>query len=520
MLTTPVDPRADAPAGRTATALAPIWAWTLSVALLGSWTCFDALPGLNWTLWTLAAAAGILVLRRRFGGASLGGPPGAALALACGLAGSATITADPHADALIFLTVAALFGYAILSLLREPERLGPAALMRSPLTLGRRLGGEVASTLEDTLAAARMQGFAPMMRGGVMAVALAGALFLLLSAADPVLADWRDAAWSGVRTVTFLAHDLFFLGLALVLLGGYGLCARPAPTPIEPPDSGRRALFSDLERLMVLGAAFALFALFFALELATRFGLSGSNLTEALARGETLAQATHRGFGEMIAAALLSASVIIALDRRARRGERESRVLALSWMVIAAALLLVGSAWLRVRFYEASEGYTEPRICVQLGCAAVLAALLLLAWQLRAAAASGTGIDLPRLTRRFAGGGVACVAILGYWNSAGWIVSANIQRYERTGRIDVAYLARLARSSPDAVPAVIAGLRQLPPSDVRLLRAALRRGAVEHPLFALAGGGHRLEWYEWSLRRSEALSALGAAGPSGSPLTR
>lgn len=47
-----------------------IWAWTIPVALLGSWTCFANVPGINWTLWTLAAATGFLVIGRRSGRAS------------------------------------------------------------------------------------------------------------------------------------------------------------------------------------------------------------------------------------------------------------------------------------------------------------------------------------------------------------------------------------------------------------------------------------------------------------------
>jgi hypothetical protein len=515
------------PPGSAAAGLPGLWVWTLAVALLGSWTCFAAVPGINWTLWTLTATLGFRALRWRPADIRAGRLSCASLVLACLISGAAAITADPRADALIFLTVAALCYFSVLALAQPAERKGPAALLRLALALARRMAGEAGSRIGDTLAALRLRRAAPIIRGSLMAGALAGTLFLLLSAADPILADWRDAAWARVHTLRFLTHDLFFGVLALALLGAYGLIARRAPadssaTPSDAPlaarslsalpasaeaAADRSVRFSDIERLLVLGAALALFLLFFAIELAAQGGPSGGSLVSLLPRGETFAEATHRGFGEMIGAAVLCASVIIALDRHALRARRERAVLLLSWSVIAASLVLVASAYLRVRFYESAYGFTEERIYVQVCCAAVLVSLLLLAWALRSGGAGGTEIDLPGLTLRVALVGITGVGLLAYWNTAGWIVSSNIERYQVTGKIDLDYLARLGRSSPDAVPALIEALARLPPGDAAALRAALRSSSFDASLLVPAGD-HPLAWYEWSLRRAAAASAL------------
>jgi len=516
------------PPGSAASGLAALWAWTLAVALLGSWTCFAAVPGINWTLWTLAATLAFSALRWRPAGIRAGRLSRTALALACLLSGAAAITADPRADALIFLTVAALGYFSVLTLAQPAERMGPAALLRLALALARRMAAEAGSRIGDTLTALRLRGAAPIIRGSLMAAALAGTLFLLLSAADPILADWRDAAWSSVHALRFLTHDLFFVFLALVLLGAYGLAARMAPTDLSasPSDASlgaarslsallasaeaaadRSVRFSDIERLLVLSAALALFLLFFAVELAAQWGPSAGSMASLVPRGETFAAATHRGFAEMIAAAVLCASVILVLDRHALRGRRERAVLLLSWSVIAASLVLVASAYLRVRFYESAYGFTEERIYVQVCCGAVLVSLLLLAWELRRGAASGTEVDLPGLTLRVALVGIACVGILSYWNSAGWIVSSNIERYRETGKIDVGYLARLARSSPDAVPALVDALARLPAADAGPLREALRSSPFDASML-VPTGDHALAWYEWSIRRAAASSAL------------
>jgi Domain of unknown function (DUF4153) len=529
-------PAVGAPPQGAVSGLAKLWAWTLSVALLGSWTCFAAVPGINWTLWTLAAALGFRILQRRSANVHADRYSRTSLALACLLSGGAAITADPRADALVFLTVGALCCFAALALIQPRERIGPAALLCLPLALGRGIAGETGSRIGETLAAMRLRSAVPIMRGGLMAAGVAGTLFLLLSAADPILADWRDVAWSSMRTVRFLTHGLFFIALALVLLGAYGLVSRPVPADLESaesrvesltpgarlkprsslsvllaaadlPAAGRRIQLSDVERLMVLGAAAALFALFFAVELSTQFGLSGFQVTNILPRGETIAEATHRGFGQMIAAAVLCASVIIVLDRHSLRGRRERFILLLSWTVIAASLVLVVSAYLRVRFYELAYGFTEERIYAQVCCGAVLLSLTLLAWQLRNDAQGGPGLDLPGLTQRVALVGVACVGCLAYWNTAGWIVDSNMDRYERTGKIDVEYLARLARTSPDAIPALTRALARLPPRDALPLRDALQAGNVSGSILVPGAASRQLDWYEWSLRRAEASSA-------------
>jgi hypothetical protein len=479
-----------------------LWAWTMAVALLGTWTCFAKLTGVNWPLWTAAAAVGFVVMGRRAGPGRPGAYSYAALALAVIVAGAAPVTANPYSVGMILVCVIALCSFTVLTISWRADAIGPLVLACGPLVACFQVLARARRGILESWMFARTPAARPLLRGGAMAMALAAALLLLLSAANPILADWRDEAWRSLTEASFQSEG-FFLGLATLLLGAYGLAAggtvARGPTAAEldaatgvAPASVTR--FSDLERLMVFGTAMALFVLFFSLELASRFGLQGHHL----AKGETLAEATHRGFGEMIVAAALCALVIITLDQRALRGARESLVRALAWGVIASSLLAVASAYERVQFYEASYGYTEQRLYVQVCCAAVAMALLLLAWELRAS------IVVPRLMRRVALVGVLCVGGLAYWNSVAWIVHANVERYQRTGKLDASYLAELARFSPDAVPELLASLPRLAPQDALDLRTALRAAPL--------GSDGELSWYEWNLRRALARSALCAAG--------
>lgn len=174
--------------------------------------------------------------------------------------------------------------------------------------------------------------------------------------------------------------------------------------------------------------------------------------------------------------------------------------------MIAASLVVVASAYQRVLYYEAAYGYTEQRLYVQVICGLVSLSLLSLAWELRST------IDVPRLIRHVALIAIACVAGLSYWNGAAWIVDANVARYESTGKLDVDYLGRLARSSPDAIPALVAALPKLTPPDASRVRESLRRTGLERSILVPPPDTGGLSWYEWSLRRAAARSALRAAG--------
>jgi hypothetical protein len=480
--------------------LLPLWGWTLAVSLLGTWTCFLAQPGINWPLLTAAACAGLAVMARRAGPQQPGVHSAVALLLAVLISGAACVTADPYSIGLIIGSLAALALYAVHAIMKPADMLDPLTLAVAPFTV---LAATVLSACRrgrEAGAAARKPGFLPFLRGPAMALALAVPLFLLLSAADPTLGDWRDQIGASVMSGDFGNRAIFFVTLGAAFLGIYGLVERSTRDAQwvagpQPGTAGQGALawrFSDIERLMVLATAAALFVLFFTAEASTRYGLHGAHVPE----GMTLAEATHRGFTEMIIAAGLCALVIINLDSHALRGPRERLARVLAWAVIAASLLVVMSAYERVLYYEEAYGYTRLRLYVKVCCAAVSLALLLLAWELRGP------VHVARLTRHVGMSALLFAAVLAYWNGVDWIVQANVDRLRQTGRIDAAYLSQLADSSPDAVPALVASLPQLTAADAARLRGVLRGVAPRR----------ETAWYEWNLRRNVALSTLCMAG--------
>ena len=41
-----------------------LWSTGVAVAALGTWILFDAMPGVNWVIWTFAAAVGLFAFVR------------------------------------------------------------------------------------------------------------------------------------------------------------------------------------------------------------------------------------------------------------------------------------------------------------------------------------------------------------------------------------------------------------------------------------------------------------------------
>src|SRR5665213_4369391 len=80
-----------------------LWPTAATIAAFGSWMLFDALPGINWVLWTGAAAAGLFLFARPRGDARwsvllMGGA-------ATVIAGAAAVTASQGLSALICMAV-------------------------------------------------------------------------------------------------------------------------------------------------------------------------------------------------------------------------------------------------------------------------------------------------------------------------------------------------------------------------------------------------------------------------------
>ncbi len=483
--------------------LAKLWLATGVVSASGSWLAFDALPGINWVIWTVVAAGGFVVFQR-LGGKIVTWDRLALLALACLLAGGASFTANPVFYALIVISVVVIAATATLIAGGTPAHsVDGVVIALAPVVVGFRAVGEAAKRAGEAVRSLSAERSLPVLRAGAIATPVIVVFALLLSGADPTLAVWRDGVARALAQLSFIPRTIFFGVLGVGVLGAYGIALRPAGEgnpPFATPIRLRRAVLTDVERLIVLGSVAALFALFFVLQISYLFGNAGARVGS----GVTFAEAVHRGFGELTACATLVALLMIVLDRFAERGRRERLVRAVSVAIVVETQLLLLSAYHRVDLYEAAYGFTTHRLYVQVYCAVVALAMAMLGWEL------WTTINLAPLTRRVAVAGAVAVAGLSYWNHAAWIARHNVDRYVETGKIDLVYLTR--GLAPDAIPEVARSLGRMKPDDAAWARQCLRRlyrGQVR------SLDPNRRAWFEWNHRRAAIRPALLAAGVIG-----
>jgi two-component system sensor histidine kinase BaeS len=484
------DPRPAA--GTTMGTPTRLWATAAAVAGLGSWVLYDALPGINWVLWTGAAVAGLLVLARR-----RGHPLRPTLVMggaAVVIAGAAAMTASEVMSVLICAAIVVCLAMQMLltgsaSLRPITARftaLAPLVALRAAAVQAMRRAVEATSLIRSTRAREWVRGIA-------ITVPVLIGFALLLAGADPVFAGWRDAVARLVASWEFVPRLVFFGALLVVVLGAYGHASTEPSRAPTPEGTVPARWLGSTERLMLLAGVAALFWLFLAVQLGYLFG----NLARVAASGVTFAEYARRGFAELSIVASASALLIVVSERYGNTDGRERPLRFLTFAVIAAVLLLLGSAFRRVWLYEAAYGYTTARLYAQVYMCAVAAGLVVLALEIARA------LDAGRLFRRAATAATLLFIALAYWNHEAWIARRNIDRFASTGRLDVAYLAR--ELSPDAVPAIAERLPSLPEPARSELRRAVRERYVART--DLRQGA----WFEWNLARSEARRALAAS---------
>ncbi|HWM09821.1 MAG TPA: DUF4173 domain-containing protein [Solirubrobacteraceae bacterium] len=381
----------------------------LAVAAMAAVTVIGPPPGLALTVTTCALlAAGV---RRRDAWSIV------YLVLAAALAGVATVRA---ADWLVgWCVVAAVLLAALASaggaswrqvvvglvprpalvVLRAPVAVTPSAGWRHPLTAA-------------AIAAVLLAVFVPLFASADAAFAhLLGELVPDDAVDDPVA---RLAVW-----------------LAFVLVGGALLTARTA----MPAAPGTPRL-TQLEWAVPLAVLVALVAAFVALQLTTLYGGHDHVLRTA---GLTYAEYAREGFAQLLAAAALTLAVIAAAVRWTAPS-RLRTVLLVALCVLTLAVL--ASALTRLDLYMDAYGFTRLRLSAQ-------ATILWLGGVFTLILVARGAAWLPRATVALTAATLLAFAVS---NPDLRIAERNLDRYERTGRLDERTLEGL---SADAAPALV-----------------------------------------------------------------
>jgi hypothetical protein len=394
--------------------------------------------GLNIVLTTLAALAGLApVIRYRLNPTSL-----AFGALTLALVAMAAVRDADWVVALGLVLAVATGSYALVGgrgwveLLLAGCSLPAAGLRMLPWA-----SRGVAATLRP---AARGRG---KVRLGLSLATTAVVILVfggLLASADAEFSRLAESLVPDLDAGTIFGRGFLFLAVGgVTLAAGYLTLGRPLWRRLTP-GPGRPVRM--LEWALPIGALDALFLSFATVQATVLLAPDRDALLRST--GLTYAEYARQGFFQLVATTVLVLAVIaIAVRKAPRHTARERAVVRIMLgMLCALTLVIVAVALSRLGMYEQAFGFTRLRLWVHafelwLGLVVVLIAV----------AGAGVWRRGRWLPRAVAASGAAMLIGLGAINPDGLIAEHNIDRFNRTGKIDINYLYGL---SADAVPAL------------------------------------------------------------------
>lgn len=279
----------------------------------------------------------------------------------------------------IALTGAALVSFGGLRVLERPASIVTALAGRlfvSAIAGGGTALAALGGILPRLRGAARNGPLAQVARGFVIAVPLVFLFVFLFASADAVfrqiivdLFDWHlDLGSLPGRLVATAVVAWLAAGLLTFVARGEG---DGSDTTVELPRAGRPRLGST-EAVTVLVVLDLLFAGFVLVQATYLFG----GRDTLAASGLTYAGYARRGFFELLAVAFMVGGLVLVLEGFVRR--RTVAYVASAIALVMLTMVVLASAFLRLRLYQEAYGWTELRFYViaaifWLGIGAVMA---------------------------------------------------------------------------------------------------------------------------------------------------
>ncbi|HNR02124.1 MAG TPA: DUF4173 domain-containing protein [Anaerolineaceae bacterium] len=285
----------------------------------------------------------------------------------------------------------------------------------------------------------------PIIRGVLIALPIVAIFGMLLASADQIFADWVKRIFNIEKLPEYLFRLFYILVIAGFLVGVYLKAILPVkdaqkPDPHQP---WFKPFLGWTEGGIVLGAVNLLFIVFVIIQVRYLFG-GDANITET---GFTYAEYARRGFGELVAVAVLSLGLYLLLGTITRISPKGAAggFTVLSVLLMANVLVILASSYQRLLLYENAYGFSRLRTYTHIFIY-WLAGLILVTILL----------ELVKRRGRFALSLLVAVvgfgATMAFINIDGFIVQRNVARAEAGGELDVAHLTTL---SADAVPQLL-----------------------------------------------------------------
>ncbi|HEX6675770.1 MAG TPA: DUF4153 domain-containing protein [Actinomycetes bacterium] len=262
---------------------------------------------------------------------------------------------------------------------------------------------------------------------------------------------------------------------------------------------GARRPLGALEAMVVLGGLCALFASFAAAQVVALSGGARHVLDTA---GLTYAQYARSGFFQLLAVAVITLGVLLALRAVTELATPRRRLAftVLAELAVALTLVIVVVAIRRLNLYEDAYGLTMLRLYSELFSYWIGVVFLLLG-----ASVAGLGRARAWLLGAAAGAGLVLLLALNLANPEAVVARDLLATTHERQRPDTDTGYLVADLGDDAAPAIVAGTAGLDPELRAELLAPLCRRHLGPPR-------HR-GWAAWNLGAAHAREAL--AGPCG-----
>jgi hypothetical protein len=287
-----------------------------------------------------------------------------------------------------------------------------------------------------------------ILRGVMIAIPLLLIFIMLFSSADMIFQQ---------HVLDFLKFDtgegmfgktIIFIIVSSILAGLFYYLLKPYFTKKE--DTLIKSKLGIVEISVILGLINALFLAFLTVQITYLFGGEKNISIETF----TYANYARKGFFELLLVAMLSFLIIWFTDKIAI-SKYEGHGLAykiLSSLLSIQVLVIMYSSFVRLQLYEEAYGFTELRFYSHAFTIFLGIIFLLLLYK----------ILFDHRENIFAINAfiisILALALINIFNPDAFIAEQNIDRFNRTGKIDVFYLEKL---SDDAIPEIIENIDKL-----------------------------------------------------------
>jgi hypothetical protein len=352
---------------------------------------------------------------------------------------------------------------------------------------------------------------APLLRGVLVALPVVAVFTLLLTSADAVFGrGLEEVLKQPIELDVALQRGAFALAAAWLIGGPIAIAGGAYRPPIANADAiGTSATDASAaaaahvttirrggtEAMTVLASVDVLFAIFAIVQLVYLFG--GADTLSAI--GMTYSDYARQGYFQLVAVVALAGLLLVGVHLVV--GRTRGFLIAGSVLLALTGVILASAAF-RLRLYQEAYGWTELRFYVAasilwLAVGAGIAAALLWRDRMRWLA---HGLALSAIAITIGVSAVGPHAFVTHENLARVLNPALVAPGGHTG-FDAWYAVSL---SDDAVPALVATLDRLAPTDRMIVLRAL-----EHRRAELAGDPASAGWMSWNLAREQARAALG-----------